>query len=139
MTDLMLIQRHELLTQLLHRSREQAEALENDRLDLFLQLMEERSQIVADLMLAATQPPPENVVPFPVAGRAAKDRDLHEATRGLISCILLQDEEIERLLRLRMAAVRLALGQIGHGFATARGYAAALRAAPQQRLLDVAY
>ncbi len=139
MTDLMLMQRHEMLTHLLHLARDQAEALESDRLDLFLRLMEERVELVADLVTAATQPAPENVVAFPAASWPPKDRDLHEATRGLISCILLQDEENERLLHMRMDAIRVALGQIGHGFATARGYASALRGAPEHRLLDVAY
>lgn len=139
MTDLMLMQRYEMLTRLLHLSRDQAEALETDRLDLFMRLMEERVPLVAELMAASTQPAPENVVAFPSANWPAKDRDLHEATRGLISCILLQDEENERQLHLRMATARVALAQIGHGFATARGYASAFRGAPEHRLLDVAY
>ncbi|HZQ36436.1 MAG TPA: hypothetical protein VFD32_10915 [Dehalococcoidia bacterium] len=139
MTDLMLMQRHEMLTRLLHLSRDQGDALESDRFDLFMRLMEERVQLVSELMAASTQPAPENVVAFPAANWPGKVRDLHEATRGLISCILLQDEENERQLHLRMATVRVALAQIGHGFATARGYASALRGAPEHRLLDVAY
>jgi hypothetical protein len=139
MTDLMLLQRSELLTRLLHLAREQAEALEQDHFDVFLRLMDERVQVVAEIVATATEAAPENVVAFPAAGWPRKDRDLHEATRGLISCILLQDEENEQLLHRRMEAVRLAIGQVGHGFATARGYASALRGAPAQRLLDVAY
>jgi hypothetical protein len=139
MTSLAALQRHELLVQLLRMAREQAEALQVERVDQFLSLMDRRIAVMADLIAIDSVPQPDNVVPFPTVARAGEQGDVDEANRTLITCILIQDEQNEDELRMRMDRLRTAMGLLGQGFAAARGYASTAHATRMSARLDVAY
>lgn len=126
MTDFATLRQHHLLSQLLSLSREQRRALEEQRLDDFLALMDEREQVVADLVALEQAPPPANVLPFPTIAPAIGDPDAKAALHGLIRSILVQDDENERALRDQMDGLHGTLARISHVAAAGRGYAAAL-------------
>jgi hypothetical protein len=126
MTDLATLQQHQLLTRLLGLSRQQSEALQTDQLDDFLSMMDEREQIVSDLLILEQAPPPSNVLPFPVLIPAGMDHDVKAAMRGLITSILHQDDENERVLRGQMDELQGAIAWVNRGALATRGYASSM-------------
>jgi hypothetical protein len=138
MSRLQALRQHELLTRLLQLSRAQHDALLQERLDQFLALMGEREQIVDDLLANAEQAPPANVTVLARAGWGIPEPDLKSSMSALLCSVLDQDDENERVLRAQLGDLIQALGRINLGYATARGYAAALTTAQVGRELDIA-
>ncbi|MFN8558705.1 MAG: hypothetical protein U0531_15660 [Dehalococcoidia bacterium] len=132
MTDLATLQQHHLLTRLLGIARAQGEALESQQLDQFLSLMDERDQLVSDLVTLDEQAPPANVIPFALQGNS--DDDAKAAMGGLIRSILRQDDENELELRRQMAALGRRIDHIGCGMAAAKGYSRTGRRTAGMRL-----
>lgn len=126
MTDLATLQQHQLLTRLLSLSRRQNAALHADRIDDFLALMDEREQIVEELIVLEEAPPAPHVLPFPTLMPGSTDHDVKAALRGLITSILQQDEENEQVLRQQMDGLRSTMMQLNRGALAARGYAATM-------------
>lgn len=131
MTDLATLQQHRLLTRLLALSRRQREALAAEEIDSFLTLMDEREQIVAELVALDEAPPPPNVLPFPVLVPGSMDSDVKAALRGLITSILQQDDENEQVLRSQMDALRTTITAVNRGVVATRGYASTMH--PEMR------
>lgn len=126
MTDLMTLKQHRLLSRLLGLSREQGQALLDQRLDDFLTLMDRREEIVAELIEIEQSPPPANILPFPTIIPTTLDQDVRAALRGLIHSILGQDDENERVLRGQMGVLREEVTDNHRYRAAGRGYAATL-------------
>jgi hypothetical protein len=100
--------------------------------------MGEREQIVDDLLANAEQAPPVNVTVLPRAGWGIPEPDLKSSMSVLLCSVLDQDDENERVLRAQLGDLIQALGRINLGYATARGYAAALATTQVGRELDIA-
>ena len=126
MTDFGTLQQHHLLGKLLGLAREQAKALEAERIDQFLALMDEREELMSTLLQLEQAPAPANIVPLPRLTPAGSDADVKAAMGSLIRSIIEQDDQNERTLRLLMEALRAEMGQVNHLTAAGRGYAAAL-------------
>jgi len=125
MTDLSTLQQHQLLMKLLGLSREQWRALADDNLDQFVDLMDEREGVMADLVaVEAAPPPPANVLPFPTIVASGADPDVRAAMGGLIRSILRQDDENEALLRRQMDDIKSEIGLLARRRTAGRGYAA---------------
>src|SRR3954468_21340053 len=111
MTDLNTLRQHQLLMKLLGLARGQGRALTEDNLDLFVEMMEEREGVMADLMtIDATPPPPANILPFPTIVGSGSDPDVRAAMGSLIRSILVQDDENEELLRHQMNDIKSEIG-----------------------------
>jgi hypothetical protein len=136
MTDLATLQQHQLLTRLLGLSRRQHEALYADQIDDFLSIMDEREQIVGELVTLGEAPPPRNVLPFPSLVPPGMDQDVKAALRGLITSILQQDDENERVLRVQMDELRTTITWISRGAAANRGYASTMSYDADRRGFD---
>lgn len=128
MTDLATLQQHQLLTRLLALSRRQREALAAEEIDGFLTLMDEREQVISELVALDEAPPPSNILPFPVLAPSGVDSDVKAALRGLITSILQQDDENEQVLRGQMDELRTTITAINRGVVATRGYASSMRA-----------
>ncbi len=128
MTDLMTLQQHRLLSRLYALAREQGRALKEDRLDHFLDLMEVREQVLAELLAVESEPPPANVLPLPTIRASAGDPDVRDALRGIISSIIEQDETNERELRSQMGVIATTIQHLHQGAVAGRGYAAVMSA-----------
>lgn len=138
MADVLLRRRHTLLMDLLRVSLRQTEALRDSRLDDFLQGMAVRSGIFQEL--AATElEPPDNLIGFPSREQAQSDAEIRALIPSLVTAIMDQDDENERLLRARMEELHAALAQLGQGYYAARGYAAVAAAGERPSLLDLAF
>lgn len=120
------LRQHELLTTLLRIARKQHAALQAERIDQFIVLTEERAAIMEVLEAVDGASVPANVVPFPSHAPSHDGPDVRAANGALLGTILRQDEENEILLSAQMQRLREAIGTLGQGYATARGYAAAL-------------
>jgi hypothetical protein len=138
MTDLKILRQHELLSQLLRLACEQGEALQGDRLEDFLTLMEEREMIARELEMLVHAETPENLVLFPTVSRAGSEADIKAAVSALIVSVLAQDEENERVLRQQMDSLVDLRGLIGKGYAAMRGYSAGAINEPAGARLNVA-
>ena len=125
MTDLQTLRQHQTLSRLLALARGQARALADDRIDQFLAIMEEREEVIAELVEIERTPPPVNVLPFPTISAKADDPDVQDAMRGLIRSILEQDDANEQTLREQMSDLQKTIVRLSHGQAAGRGYAAA--------------
>jgi hypothetical protein len=137
-TDFATLRQHDLLTRLLRLSREQGEALEDERLDHFLALMTERERLVDEINALSDAPLPDNVVPFWPLATPRSIPDIQAAINALIVSILDQDEQNEAMLRAQMESLVAALGRINVGYAAARGYAAQMAPEPMPRGLNIA-
>lgn len=138
MTDLKTLRQHHLLSKLLHLAREQGVALQTDRLDVFLDLMGERDDIVAELTDNADAPAPINVMIFPTAMLPGSEADLRAVNRALIASVLEQDDENEQILRTEMDRLVAALGRINQGYSVSKRYAATFGPADVGRRVDAA-
>lgn len=136
MTDLATLKQHQILTHLLALAREQAIALYEERLDEFLSIMERRERLVAELNAIIDHPAPANVLPFPTIAPTRSDPDVRAALKGLITSILCQDEDNERVLRAHLDAMSDALTRLNRGAAAGRGYGAVLARAGARRMMD---
>lgn len=125
MTDFGALRQHQVLSRLLSLSRDQYRALQDEDLETFLALMEEREQVMAGLLALEASPAPANILPFPTITPVGVDDDVQAAMAGLIRSILRQDDDNETLLRVQMDAVQSEIMQLNRGAAAGRGYAAA--------------
>jgi hypothetical protein len=126
MTDFGTLRQHQVLSRLLNLSRDQYRALEDEDLDTFLALMDEREQVMSGLLALEASPAPTNILPFPTITSVGVDDDVQAAMAGLIRSILRQDDDNEALLRLQMDAVQTEITKLNRGAVAGRGYAAAL-------------
>lgn len=138
MTDLKLLRQHHLLSKLLHLAREQNMALQTDRLDVFLDMMGERDDIVAELTDNADAPVPMNVMVFPTAMLPGSEADLRAVNQALIASVLEQDDENEQILCTEMDRLVAALGRINQGYSISKRYAAAFGPVDVGRRVDAA-
>jgi anti-sigma28 factor (negative regulator of flagellin synthesis) len=113
MTDLGTLRQHHLLMQLLRLSREQRDALRSGRADRFLELMESRESLIAQLGDSLATPPPDNVVAFPTVSADDVVSDVRAAIRGLLASLAEQDRENGRLLHEQLDRLQSALARIG--------------------------
>lgn len=126
MTDLNTLRQHQLLIKLLGYAREQGQSLAEENLDRFVEIMDEREALMADLVtIETTPPPPANILPFPTIAGTGSDPDVRAAMGGLIRSILRQDDENEQCLRLQMDGLKSELVQLGRGRRASRGYTVA--------------
>jgi hypothetical protein len=126
MTDFGTLRQHQVLSRLLSLSRDQYRALEDEDLDTFLALMDQREQVMSGLLALEASPAPKNILPFPTITSVGMDDDVQAAMAGLIRSILRQDDDNEVLLRAQMDAVQSELTQLNRGAAAGRGYSATL-------------
>ena len=118
-----------ILGQIYELAREQREALGNDHLERFQELLDERDVLIARLTALQNGEDdggelPQNIVAFPGASDAVVEDEmaLDTVIRGIMSC----DSENEATLSEKMAEIREALP----------GLAVASRAAERYRIVD---
>lgn len=138
MTDRDRLRQHEILTRLLRIARRQAAALQAERLDQFLALTDDRAAIMTELLAVDEGTVPANVVAFPAHAPGHDEPEVRSANGSLLSAILRQDEDNELLLTEQMNRLRDAIGVLGQGYTTARGYAAAHATQQAGHRIDVA-
>lgn len=102
----------EILQQLLHLARQQREALDQDALDRFQRLLDEREDLILRLQTIEADPAqlPDNIVAFPGSVDAAGEDEL--ALDTVIRGILDHDRENEALLREKMFTVKQQLPEL---------------------------
>lgn len=112
----------EILQQLLHLARQQREALEQDALDRFQRLLDEREDLISRLQTIAADPSqlPDNIVAFPGSADAAGEDEL--ALDTVIRGILDHDRHNEVLLAGKMDEIRQQLPALNRGQQAVAGY-----------------
>jgi hypothetical protein len=119
----MAVAKFTLLRELFEMARAQRAHLEADRLDLVLDLMDQRDELVQQLEdLFAQGDVPANVIAFP--SQAASDWSQQDqlALDTLIRGILEHDQQNERLLTERLAEIREELPRLERGRRANNGY-----------------
>lgn len=97
-------EKFEILCSIFERARAQRSALERDDLDTFMQILDERDDLIARLqrLVEASAEVPDNVVPFPTELNSRNQQDdtlaLDTAIRGIVE----HDEQNEQLLSTKL-------------------------------------
>lgn len=114
-----------LLRQIYDLAREQREALEQDSLERFQHLLDEREELIGRVRVMDTEDValselPRNVVAFPRPSGAAAEDAL--ALDALIRGILERDHDNEMMLAEKMDEIRRTLPDLAAGSRAAAGY-----------------
>lgn len=112
----------EILQQLLHLARQQREALDQDALDRFQRLLDEREDLILRLQAIEADPAqlPDNIVAFPGSVDAAGEDEL--ALDTVIRGILDHDRRNEVVLAGKMEEIRQQLPALNRGQRAVAGY-----------------
>lgn len=116
--------RSQILREIFDIARAQREHLEGDRLDLVLELMDERDQLMVQLerLLAEGIDMPSNVIAFrsPATSEWVEQDEL--ALDTLIRGILEHDQQNEQMLAEKMDVIRRDLPRLQRGHRAHAGY-----------------
>lgn len=109
--------RFQILRQIFDLARVQREHLEADRLDVVLELMDERDSLMAQLQRLLTEGGeiPDNVIAFPSAANSAWAEQDELALDTLIRGIIEHDQQNELILAEKMSAIRDELPRLQQG------------------------
>lgn len=116
--------RFQILREIFDLARAQREHLEGDRLDLVLELMDERDQLMIQLeqLLAEGIEMPANVIAFPSAATSEWAEQDELALDTLIRGILEHDQQNEQMLAEKMDVIRRELPRLKRGRQAHAGY-----------------
>jgi hypothetical protein len=113
----MAVAKFTILREIFDLSREQRARLEEDRIDLVLELMAQRDELVGQLeqLFADSVDVPANVIAFPSATTGDWSQQDALALDTLIRGILEHDQQNEQMLAERLDAVSHELPRLAHG------------------------
>ena len=117
-------EKFEILSSIFGRARAQRTALEQDDLDTFMRVLDERDELIAQLqrLVEASAEVPENVVPFPTELNARNQQDDSLALDTVIRGIFAHDEQNEQLLNAKLAELAAELPALRHGRQALQAY-----------------
>ena len=116
--------RFEVLRSLFEVSQQQRQALQEEQVDQFLALLEEREALIAECSTFEALETPDNVIPFPGTSMAgtqdAQSSDDAIALESLYAAIQHIDAENEHTLQLGLEDLRRTIGDLNQARMTAR-------------------
>ena len=117
-------EKFETLSSIFERARVQRVALEQDDLDTFMRILDERDELIAHLqqLVEASADVPENVVAFPTELHARTRQDDSLALDTVIRGIVEHDEQNEQLLSEKLAKLAAELPVLRHGRQALQAY-----------------
>lgn len=117
-------EKFEILCSVFERARAQRAALERDDMDTFMQILDERDDLIAQLqqLVEATAEVPENVVMFPTELNERNQQDDSLALDTVIRGIVEHDEQNEQFLSEKLAELAAELPTLRHGTRAIQAY-----------------
>ena len=124
MPDGLAAEKFEVLCSIFERARAQRVALEQDDLDTFMGILDERDDLIAQLegLMEASAQVPDNVVPFPTELNSRNRQDDSLALDTVIRGIVEHDEQNERLLTAKLDALAAQMPVLRHGTQAVQAY-----------------